>query len=101
MAVSHTHLSCVWKQVKLSGSFLSLDHLQIRINTAFRYSYVILVFGHFLDKIISNESVSEIAIDLLSELIVKNVTQTKSNDVHNRPGYKYESGRVSSICTIF
>ena len=30
---------------------LSFDLLRIRINTAFRYSYVILVFRHFLDKI--------------------------------------------------
>ena len=30
---------------------LSFDHWRIRINTAFRYSYVILVFRHFLDKI--------------------------------------------------
>ena len=30
---------------------LSFDLLRIRINTAFRYSYVISVFRHFLDKI--------------------------------------------------
>ena len=28
----------------------SSDHLRIRINTAFRYSYFISVFRHFLDK---------------------------------------------------
>ena len=30
---------------------LSFDHQRVRINTAFRYSYVISVFWHFLDKI--------------------------------------------------
>ena len=49
--------------------------------------------------------VSEIAIVLFSELIVLvprqiDVTQTKSNDANNYPGYKYESGRVSSKCTV-
>ena len=29
-----------------------------------------------------------------------NVAQKKSNDVHNYPGYKYESGRVSTICAV-
>ena len=27
------------------------DHLQIRINTVYRYPYVILIIQHFLDKI--------------------------------------------------
>ena len=39
----------VWKRVKLSGA-QSFDHLWIGINTAFRYSYVISVFRHFLTK---------------------------------------------------
>ena len=48
---------------------------------------------------------SEISIDILSELIVSalktdNVAQSKSNDVHNYPGYEYDSGRVSTICTV-
>ena len=29
-----------------------------------------------------------------------NVAKTKSKDVHNYPGYKYESGRVSTIWTV-
>ena len=44
---------------------------------------------------------SEIAIDILSELFVlANVAQLKSNDVHSYPGYEYDSGRVSTICTV-
>ena len=29
-----------------------------------------------------------------------NVAQSKSNDVHNYPGYEYDSGRVSTICMV-
>ena len=29
-----------------------------------------------------------------------NVAQSKSNDVHNYPGNEYDSGRVSTICTV-
>ena len=66
---------------------LSFDHLQIRINTVFRYSYVIFMIQDFLNKI-CNQCVTEISIDLLSELIVPVLkTDTcrsgKSNDVHN------------------
>ena len=48
--ISHAHHSCGRKQGKLSGSRLS-DHLQIRINTVFRYADVRWIFPHFLDKI--------------------------------------------------
>ena len=48
---------------------LSFDLLQILISTAFRNSYVISMFQHFLDKL-SNQSVSIISIVHLSELIV-------------------------------
>ena len=48
---------------------------------------------------------SEISIDILSELIVSALKTDKcssveSNDVHNYPGYEYDSGQVSSICTV-
>ena len=29
-----------------------------------------------------------------------NVDQSKLNDVHNYPGYEYDSGRVSTICMV-
>ena len=29
-----------------------------------------------------------------------NVAQSKSNDVHNNPGYEYDSGRVYTICMV-
>ena len=48
--ISHAHHSCGRKQGKLSGSRLS-NHLQIRINTVFRYTCVRWIFPHFLDKI--------------------------------------------------
>ena len=44
-------------------------------------------------------------MDIFSELIVSairqiNVAQSKSNDVHDNPGYEYDSGRVYSICMV-
>ena len=48
--ITHAHHSCGRKQGKLSGSRLSY-HLQIRINTVFRYVDVRWIFPHFLDKI--------------------------------------------------
>ena len=29
-----------------------------------------------------------------------NVAQAKSNEVHNSPGYEYDSGRVYTICMV-
>ena len=45
-ADSHVHHSCVGKL------FLSFDHVRIRINTVFRYSYVSQITSrHFIGKI--------------------------------------------------
>ena len=49
-AYSHVQHSRIRKQEKFVW-VLSFNHLLIPIDTAFRYSYVILVFQHFLDKI--------------------------------------------------
>ena len=46
---SYAHNFCVGKQEKLSRSCLP-DHLRIRINTVFRYTYVSWIFPHFLTK---------------------------------------------------
>ena len=41
------------------------------------------------------------SIDILSELMVSALkAQSKPNDLHNQPGYEYDSGRVSTICTV-
>ena len=63
---------------------LSPDHLRIRINTLFRYSYVGSMSRHFRDKI-KKLNVSEISIELLSELIVSvsKTDQAKSSAVHD------------------
>ena len=83
---------------------LPFDHLRIWINTVFGDSSVISMFRHFLDKIKYSKCV-RISIVLLSELIVSvpktdKCSSDEINDVHNYPGYKYKSGRVSSICMI-
>ena len=78
---------------------LSFDHVRIRINTAFRYpnatfswqNQVIKVCPKYLLSFYQNWS-SQYKRQI-------NVAQTKSTDVHNYPGYKYKSGRVSSTCT--
>ena len=101
-AISNAHLSSVCKWGKLSGSCLSTLN-------GFGSTQLPIFLCHigvptFLHKII-NESVFEISIDIFSELIVSALktyqcSSVESNDVHNNPGYEYDSGRVYTICMV-
>ena len=100
-AISHAHLFSVWKQLKLPvfRPFTDSDQhsfqiflCHIGVPTFSLQNKVTKVCPKYLLTFYQNlYSPYQRQID---------VARTKSNDVHNYPGYKYECGRVSTIWTV-
>ena len=63
------------------------------------YSCLGPVFRPLMDS--DQHSFSTHLIELIvSALKTDECSSVKSNDVHNYPGYEYDSGRVSTICMV-